>query len=209
MTTSHIQFGKMELNEDMLPADPFTLFQNWLEFASKDEPMGGICFSLATADATGKPSSRILLFNEITEGGFSFYTNYSSRKSRELEENNQACAQFFWSHSERQVRINGLVHKISQDKSEAYFATRPRESQIGAWASAQSAEITGREVLEQQVIHFTQKFEGMDVPRPEHWGGFVVVPDEVEFWQGRLSRLHDRIVYARDGQLWNHSRLSP
>lgn len=207
--SSHAQYEKMELLESMLPADPFELFASWLEFASREEPMGGICFSLATASASGKPSCRTVLFNEIIEGGFSFYTNYESHKGRDMAENNQVSAQFFWPQSERQVRIDGVVKKIAASTSDAYFAGRPRDSQIGAWASSQSSVIANREELEQQMHDFTQQFEGKDVPRPPHWGGYVIVPNEIEFWQGRLSRLHDRIRYKLADRVWTYDRLSP
>lgn len=209
MSSANQQYGKMELKESSLPNNPTALFLEWLDFASKDEPMGGVCFSLATATKEGKPSSRIVLFKGMEEDGFSFYTNYKSRKAHEMIANPQVCGQFFWANSERQVRIDGKIHKVAASYSDHYFASRPRESQIGAWVSEQSTTIESRSVLVEREEYFTKKFEGMEVPRPEHWGGFVLVPDQIEFWQGRLSRLHDRIVYTLKDGTWTRSRLAP
>lgn len=203
------EYGREELTEDGLPDDPFQLFEVWLNEAGEREHMEGIAFTLATVGTNGKPSARTVLLRGVEEGGFSFFTNYHSRKGKELEGNKSVVAHFFWPECQRQVRISGDIKKVSEANSDDYFASRPRESQIGAWASAQSETIPNREWLEQQVEKFSKQFKEQDVPRPEHWGGYVVVPESIEFWQGRLSRLHDRIIYEREGESWKTSRLSP
>lgn len=165
--------------------------------------------TLATADASGKPSSRILYLKELNEQGFVFYTNYQSRKGKELAENKQAALLFFWPALERQIRIEGLIEKVPAEISDAYFATRPRGSQLGAWASEQSEALENRPELEHRLEKLAQEFPG-EVPRPPHWGGYMLLPLYFEFWQGRPSRLHDRIIYQQEKSgSWNIHRLNP
>jgi pyridoxamine 5'-phosphate oxidase len=166
--------------------------------------------TLATVTAEGFPSARIVLLKGYTEEGFVFFTNYQSHKGKELEQNPRACLVFFWKALERQVRIEGMVEKIAAADSEAYFQSRPVGSQIGAWASPQSTVISGREVIENNVVELEKKYTNTSIPRPEHWGGYIVKPVNIEFWQGRSSRLHDRILYTAQKDLsWKIERLAP
>ena len=164
---------------------------------------------VSTVAADGRPDGRIVLLKEVSEAGFVFFTNYESRKGRDLTERPVAALTFFYPELERQIRIEGRVEQVSADESDAYFNSRPRGSQIGAWVSNQSRVITGRAVLETRQRELEAQFAGRPVPRPPHWGGFRVVPDVVEFWQGRPSRLHDRIQYRHEGMNWVIERLSP
>jgi pyridoxamine 5'-phosphate oxidase len=165
--------------------------------------------ALATADAAGAPSVRMVLLKGVDGRGFVFYTNYDSRKGRELAENPRAGLAFYWAELGRQVRVTGRSARVDAAESDAYFATRPRESQLAAWASTQSAVIPGREVLESEFARRVAEFDGRDVPRPPHWGGYLLEPDVVEFWMNRPGRLHDRVCYTRDGNGWRIERLSP
>jgi pyridoxamine 5'-phosphate oxidase len=165
--------------------------------------------TLATVDKKGFPDARIVLLRGVDTTGFSFFTNYKSAKAKELA-GKKACLNFFWAELSRQVRIIGSVKKLSAKESDEYFNSRPRESQIGAWASDQSAPIKGRAYLEERFAYFVKLFEGKKVKRPPHWGGYVVVPRSIEFWQGRPNRLHDRILFVKNKTgKWNISRLSP
>jgi len=165
--------------------------------------------ALATADRSGRPSLRIVLIRHVDERGFVFHTNYNSRKARELHENPRAALCFHWPTLEEQIRIEGPVARISDAESDAYFATRPRGSQIGAWASDQSEELTSDAVIEARTREIEEKFGGRAVTRPPHWGGLRVTPDRMEFWYGRANRLHERILYVRDGSTWRASKLFP
>jgi pyridoxamine 5'-phosphate oxidase len=165
--------------------------------------------TLATASRDGVPSARIVLLKGVDERGFTFFTDYRSRKGAELTENPLAALTFLWKEIERQVRIMGAVSRVSAEESEAYFRTRPPGSQLGAWASTQSAVIASRAELDQRLQEVTARFASGDVPLPPHWGGFRVVPDEIEFWQGRQNRLHDRLRYTREQSGWTIVRLSP
>ena len=165
--------------------------------------------TLATASSDGRPSARIVLLKQVDDAGFVFYTNYRSAKARDLEDNPHAALVFYWSQFDRQVRIEGAVARTSREESQAYFKTRPRESQIGAWASPQSDVIPNREALDERVVELDQRYCDREIDCPEHWGGYRLNPDRIEFWKGRLGRLHDRIVYERDGEGWKISRLAP
>jgi len=165
--------------------------------------------SLATVSAEGKPSGRIVLLRGVDDRGFVFYTNYNSRKSKELEATPHAALTFFWLGLERQVRIEGQVSRVSPEESDAYFQTRPRGSQIGALASPQSEFLKSREALEENVSKVTASFEGKEIPRPSHWGGYRIQPHRIEFWDNRSNRLHDRIVYIANNNGWTVERLAP
>lgn len=195
--------------KDMLP-DPFQQFEKWFNEVIEsrvDEPNA---MTLATVSKDGKPSARIVLLKGFDERGFYFYTNYESRKALELAENPNAALVFFWKELERQVRIEGKVRKTSPDMSDTYFHSRPEKSRIGAWASPQSRIIASRDFLDQEVKKVEERFKNMPVTRPSFWGGYVLQPEKVEFWQGRSSRLHDRIHYSpgEEGR-WQIERLAP
>jgi pyridoxamine 5'-phosphate oxidase len=165
--------------------------------------------TLATADARGRPSARMVLLRGVDERGFVFYTNYGSRKAKDLAENPHAALCFHWPTIDEQIRIEGTVERVPDDESDAYFASRPRGSQIGAWASDQSAPLPDRDLLETRVSEAEARFADAEVPRPPFWGGFRLVPQLIEFWYGRPSRLHDRLVYTRNGDTWDTERLYP
>ena len=196
------------LNEVDVAANPFQQFTKWWNQAIQSKVAEVNAFTLATASKAGKPSARIVLLKGYNENGFVFFTNYNSHKGQELIENPNAAIVFFWNELERQIRIEGTVEKISQQESEEYFHARPAGSQIGAWASPQSTVIPNREILEKNETEYKNKF-GENIPKPPHWGGFVVKPILFEFWQGRSSRLHDRIQYTPQNNNWKIERLAP
>lgn len=198
------------LSEDEVDPDPIKQFAAWFKDAEASESRHPEAVTLSTATPDGKPSARAVLMKGFDEKGFRFYTNYDSRKGGEIADNPYVVMSFLWKGLERQVIIEGAVEKLSREESNAYFQTRPRGSRVGAWASTQSKELRGREELEQRVEKFEKEFAGGDVPLPPNWGGFLLKPDRIEFWQGRISRLHDRILYTRnDAAAWSISRLSP
>ncbi|MFN8580583.1 MAG: pyridoxamine 5'-phosphate oxidase [Gemmatimonadaceae bacterium] len=189
--------------------DPTVQFQRWFDDARRAELLEPNAMTLATVATDGRPSARVVLLKEVTANGFVFFTNYRSRKASDLDAGGLAALVFFWKEVERQVRIEGRVTRIAPDESASYFHSRPRGSQIGAWASPQSAVISDRRWLEQEMDARDAEFAGREVPAPAHWGGYRVVPDCLEFWQGRPNRLHDRLRYRRDGGSWVIERLAP
>jgi pyridoxamine 5'-phosphate oxidase len=197
-----------QLLETELAPNPLSLFQIWFDQAVKAECPEPNSMTLATADAAGNPSARIVLLKGADDAGFSFFTNYESQKGKELAVRPNAALLFHWHELERQVRIKGTVDRVSADESDAYFNSRPAASRIGAWASPQSAEIPNREFLEEAEKRYSAEF-GDKPPRPAHWGGYRLHPTEIEFWQGRPSRLHDRIHYQLTGDQWRITRLAP
>jgi pyridoxamine 5'-phosphate oxidase len=191
-----------------LPADPYTLFASWFAEAHASEPSDANAMALATADSDGLPSVRIVLLKGVDARGFTFYTNTQSRKGRELAANPNAQLNFHWKSLRRQVLIDGAVEPVSDAEADAYFATRPRASQLGAWASDQSRPLDSRSTLEQRFAEMDARFPN-DVPRPPHWSGYRVVPARIEFWIDRRDRLHERYVYDRVGAGWRQSMLYP
>jgi len=203
------EYARESLDEKEVARDPFLQFARWFQEALNCGLAEPTAMTLATADAGGHPSARTVLLKGYDERGFSFYSNYESRKGRELAQNPMAALLFYWIELERQVRIEGRVEQVSPEESDEYFASRPLGSRIGAWASPQSQVLAHREELEAQIADLESKY-GDHPPRPPHWGGYRLVPEVLEFWQGRPSRLHDRIRYAREGPgSWRIERLAP
>jgi pyridoxamine 5'-phosphate oxidase len=190
--------------------DPLRQFELWFDEAMKASLIEVNAMTLATASPTGEPSARIVLLKAFDERGFVFFTNYESAKGRDLDASGRACLLFFWPELERQIRITGEVTRTSAEESAAYFHSRPFESQIGAWASDQSRALADRETLEARQGELREQYRGREVPLPPHWGGYRVRPERIEFWQGRTSRLHDRLLYTRrDDGTWSRVRLAP
>ena len=202
-------YRKGELNESSVAGDPVSQFRTWMDEAIKAEVAEPNAMTLATADADGLPSARIVLLRGFDARGFVFFTNYQSHKGSDLAVNPQAALCWFWPDLERQVRVVGQVEKVSVEESDDYFRNRPRGSRIGAWASPQSQVIDDRSFLELRVDEFETEFGTGEVLRPPHWGGYRLRPSTVEFWQGRASRLHDRIRYVRESEGWKVQRLAP
>lgn len=189
--------------------DPIDLFQSWYDAAEQSGILHPEATALATADAEGRPSVRMVLLKQVDEAGFVFFTNYESRKAGELDANPHAALCFHWAVHERQVRVTGSVERVTEEESFEYFRTRGRGSRIGAWASLQSRRLDDRETLEGRVREMKERFDGEDVPLPPYWGGYRLTPETIEFWQGRADRLHDRLVFRRDGDGWETERLYP
>jgi pyridoxamine 5'-phosphate oxidase len=202
------EYMRAGLVEKDAAADPFKQFDRWFHDALQAELPLPNAMTLATATAAGRPSARAVLLKGVDAGGFVFYTNYASRKARELAANPHAALVFVWTELERQVRIEGAIEKVSAEESDEYFASRPLGSRLGAWASPQSMVLPGRVALAAKVAAIVLRY-GKHPPRPPHWGGYRVLPEAIEFWQGRRSRLHDRLLYTREAGGWNIVRLAP
>jgi len=203
-------YRRSALDERDLAPEPIAQFQAWLAAAVAADPLDPTAMTLATADGEGRPSARVVLLKACDERGFVFFTSYASRKAQELDANPRAALVFYWPAFDRQVRIEGRVEKITRAETAAYFATRPLDSQLGAWASRQSEPVAGREPLDRAFAAAAERFAGGEVPAPDFWGGYRLRPSRVEFWQGRESRLHDRLVYQqREDGGWAVERLQP
>jgi pyridoxamine 5'-phosphate oxidase len=206
----HVAQVAEALDEKLVDRNPIGLFQRWFDDANAAGLPLPEAMTLATSTADGKPSARMVLLKQVDENGFVFFTNYQSPKARDLDSNPQAAFVFYWPQLERQVRVEGKVTRTSVGESDQYFQTRPRESQIGALASPQSEVISSRDVLQQRAEELEQIYKGREIERPAHWGGYRLTPERIEFWKGRIGRLHDRILYERqtDGS-WTIRRLAP
>ncbi len=207
---SNINNTLPHLNESIIPKNPFVLFDMWFTFykqiSQTSEPDA---MTLATIDNAGTPATRIVLLKYYNEKGFTFFTNYQSNKARQLVNSNKVSLLFYWPEIERQIRITGKTFKISSEESDKYFAKRPRGSKIGAWASPQSQIIPSEHFLNEKVKYFELKFADSDIPRPEFWGGYIVKPTSIEFWQSQKNRLHHRIIYNKQADKWMSMRLAP
>ncbi|AIE87452.1 pyridoxamine 5'-phosphate oxidase [Fimbriimonas ginsengisoli] len=197
------------LIESSLNPSPFAELEGWIEIARRVDVVEPTAMCVSTVGADGRPSARFVLLRDLDERGLTFFTNYESRKGRELAQNPFACATFWWGSLERQVRVEGRVEKVSPDESDAYFHSRPRQSQFASAASPQSQVVQSREELESAVANLAARYPEGDMPRPESWGGYRLIPDRFEFWQGRPARLHDRLVYTLGGDQWIIHRLAP
>lgn len=203
-------YTKNELLTETIDKDPIKQFNHWFREAIESEVLEPNAMTLSTINAAGRPTSRIVLLKGIEENRFLFFTNYQSSKGKELEQSPACALNFFWPELERQVRIEGIAERIEEKASTAYFQSRPRGSQIGAWASPQSSVIKDRETLEKRVAELEEKYKDAEVlPKPNQWGGFAVESFQIEFWQGRSNRLHDRLVYILHDGAWQISRLAP
>ena len=196
-------------NDPFQNNDPFTLFRAWMAEAKKTETLDPNAMALSTVDAQGRPSIRIVLLKDIDDQGLIFYTNLESKKSQDLKHNRHVALCFYWKSLQRQICIQGQVTQVSEQKTQAYFKTRPRVSQIGAWASRQSQLMDDAKDLERRVTFYTQQFADQDVPCPKHWGGFCVIPERIEFWSDKPFRLHERFVYDKNLGHWSIHRLFP
>ena len=204
------EFADRPLTDKSVGDNPYDFFEKWFDEAVGAEALDPFAMAIATVNKKGVPNVTVVYMRDITQEGIVFYTNYKSSKGRDLKENPSISANFFWVELDRQIRFTGSVEKVSKKLSDRYFAGRPRPSQLGAWASEQSAEIPNRETLLTRLAHYEKKFKGIEVPRPEYWGGFRIIPQTIEFWQGRPNRLHDRIVFYKNKEnLWSKKRLAP
>ncbi len=202
-------YGSQELDEKSVLSTPIEQFKTWFQEAVDAGQVDVEAMTLSTVNEEGRVSSRVVLLKDCDAHGFVFFTNYNSRKAREMQAHENIALTFYWPALQRQVRIEGNVGKTSREESEAYFQTRPRGAQIGAWASPQSESIENRQALEEQINAIEARFRDQPIPCPPFWGGFRLAPERIEFWQGRESRLHDRILYTREQNKWKISRLAP
>ena len=203
------EYRRGELHENEIKANPFQQFEIWMQDTIDNRTIEPNAMAVATSTPDGKPSIRVVLLKELTDQGFVFFTNYHSRKGQEISSNQHVAAVFYWHIMERQVRIEGTIKKISEEESDTYFNSRPEASKIGAWVSPQSQVVNGREELDKLQQQSEQRFAGKSIPRPPHWGGYIIIPSKIEFWQGRPSRLHDRILYSITNEGWKIDRLAP
>ncbi len=204
------EYDLSRLDDSKLPDDPLLLFVAWMDKASTSGIPDPTAMTLSTVDDLGSPSSRIVLLKKIDQNRLVFFTNYQSRKAKEIRNNSKVAAHFYWPELERQVKISGVAQALEDADSDNYFSSRPFESKVAAWASPQSEEVSGREYLEDEYRKYLEKFEGStDVPRPKHWGGLYITPERIEFWQGGKYRLHDRIEYTLKDKKWSRVRLAP
>ena len=209
ISTERREFEVGTLDESSVPSFPMNLFNKWLKEALDKMVMEPYAFNLATVSIESIPSSRTVYMRSVEENGIVFFTNYNGKKGQDISVNPTVCANFFWAQLERQVRMIGKAVKINEEQSDAYFASRPRESQLGAWASQQSKELENHKELSDRLDFYTHKFEGKEVPRPPHWGGYLIEPTYYEFWQGRAKRLHDRVTYSKEDDKWTIKRINP
>lgn len=209
INTLRHDFAMQTLDEKDVAQNAIAQFEKWFKEAVDAKVNEPNAMTVCTASKDGKPSARILLLRNFNEKGFVYYTNYNSRKGNEINENPNVALLFFWPELERQVRIEGTVVKQTSEESDLYFKTRPRTSKLGAWTSEQSAVIANRDVIATEYAKFEVQFPTEDVPRPPHWGGYLLKPETIEFWQGRPSRLHDRILYSKTKNSWKIERLAP
>lgn len=205
----HSDFDRGKLEDDIKSTDPMLLFHKWYEEAFERNCSEPHAVTISTVDGEGQPSSRTVYMKELLEEGIVFYTNYESQKGQDIAQNPRVSALFYWDCLERQVRLNGIAEKVPAEMSDDYFNSRPRGSKLGAWASKQSAVIEHREDLEKAYADVEKRFEGKEVPRPPFWGGYLIRPTYIEFWQGRPSRLHDRISFTKKGNKWDVQRKNP
>ena len=208
LNESRREYTKYEFDKQRALDDPFQQFDDWFEFAKKNAVFEPNAMHLSTVNADGKPKNRVILLKSFSDKGFDFFTNYNSHKGHEIEANPQVAITFFWPNIERQIRIEGNIQKTTADISDAYFKTRPRDSQLSAWASDQSDIVDNREQLEEKLNAVKMRFSD-EIPRPDHWGGYRVIPNYFEYWQGRENRYHDRIAYQKSENKWDVFRLSP
>ncbi len=208
-SSSRASYERSELHESNVDPDPLVQLQQWVKDAEQDQISDDNAMCISSVDPRGQPSSRMVLLRGLDSRGLIFYTSYFSRKGRELTENPKIAALFHWRELERQVRIEGVTSQLSDEESDTYFATRPRGHQLGAWASEQSEPVENRDLLDRRIEDYSSRFEGEDVPRPHSWGGYLIKPFRIEFWQGRPNRMHDRIEYTTRDHAWSHHRLQP
>lgn len=203
------EYTLKKLDKSDVDKNPYLQFNNWFSEALDANVLEPSAMIVSTVNKNNQPSARVLLLKEVTEKGFVFFSNYNSSKAVDLEINNNACITFFWPELERQVRIEGTVTKVSEDESIKYFNSRPEGSKIGAWASEQSTIVASRMDLEDKYEFYLEKYKDLPIPKPDFWGGYILDASKIEFWQGRSSRLHDRIVYEKTKENWNIFRLAP